>query len=401
MNVLGITVPIFVIAFAVAVVAAVVVTAITAAIFRLIGRRHAWAGTLIRLARVPFRILILVGVLWFVTGGYLLADDEVSRVVDFVFRTLFIGAATWFVCALLYFLEEVVAARYRIDVSDNRVARRVRTQLRMLRRIGVVVVVICAIATVLLSIPGAATVGASLFASAGLLSVVAGLAAQSTLANIFAGMQLAFNNALRVDDVVIVENEWGKIEEITLTYIVVRIWDDRRMVLPSTYFTTNPFQNWTRHTSELLGSVEFDLDWQVDPAAMREQLDRVVAATDLWDGRVVVLQVTDAVGGYVRVRVLVSARDAPTLFDLRCLVRENLVAWINAENPEAVPLGRVEVRQAPERAPTEPRTGDEARPTTRPITEIPGMFTGDEEARHRAQVFTESIPVQERDADRT
>ncbi|WP_241985614.1 MULTISPECIES: mechanosensitive ion channel family protein [Cryobacterium] len=380
----------YLIALLVAVVGAVVVTAIVALMFRVVGRKKAWARTLVGLVRVPFRLTLLVGAIWSVNTLFLQSTEEIERLVDFLFRALFIVAATWLICALLYFFEEVAATRYRVDVRDNRVARRVRTQLRMLRRIGVVVIVICAIGAVLLSIPGAATLGASLFASAGLLSVVAGLAAQSTLANVFAGIQLAFNNALRVDDVVIVETEWGKIEEITLTYVVVHIWDDRRMVLPSTYFTTNPFQNWTRHNSELLGAVEFDLDWRVDPAGMRVELDRIVAQTELWDGRVVVLQVTDAVGGFVRVRVLVSAADAPTLFDLRCLVRENLIDWINTHNPEALPVGRMELRREPARGPL-PKRAESAHPVTAPI----GLFSGDENAKARAAEFTATIPVQE------
>ncbi|MBG6057103.1 small-conductance mechanosensitive channel [Cryobacterium sp. MP_M5] len=383
--------PDYLIALLVAVVAAVAITAITALVFRMVGRREAWARTLVGLARVPFRLTLLMGTMWSVNTLFLQSTAEIERLVDFVFRALFIAAATWLVCALLYFIEEVTAVRYRVDVRDNRVARRVRTQLRMLRRIGVVVVIICAIGAVLLSIPGAATLGASLFASAGLLSVVAGLAAQSTLANVFAGVQLAFNNALRVDDVVIVENEWGKIEEITLTYVVVHIWDDRRMVLPSTYFTTNPFQNWTRHNSELLGAVEFDLDWRVDPAGMRRELDRIVAQTDLWDGRVVVLQVTDAVGGFVRVRVLVSAADAPTLFDLRCLVRENLIDWLITHNPDALPVGRMELRREPQTKPAVARGPQPSHPVTAPI----GLFSGDENAKARAAEFTTSIPVQE------
>ncbi len=138
--------------------------------------------------------------------------------------------------------------------------------------------------------------------------MVAGLAAQSLLGNVFAGIQIAFSDAIRLDDVVIVEDEWGWIEEITLTYVVVRLWDDRRLVLPSTYFTTTPFQNWTRHSSALPGSVELDVDWRVDPDGVRRQLDVALATTDLWDGRAKVLQVTDAVGGWVRVRALVTAR---------------------------------------------------------------------------------------------
>ncbi|WP_241992306.1 mechanosensitive ion channel family protein [Cryobacterium lactosi] len=392
---LGLSLPALPVAVVAAIVIALAVTAIAAFAFRMVGKRKAWARVLVQLIRVPFRMTILIGSLWLAVTSYLVLPDDVAWVPGFIFRTLFIGSATWLLCALLYFAEEMAANRYRIDVRDNRVARRVRTQLRMLRRIGIVILIICAIGTVLLSIPGAATVGASLFASAGLLSVVAGLAAQSTLANIFAGMQLAFNNALRVDDVVIVEGEWGKIEEITLTYIVVHIWDDRRMVLPSTYFTTTPFQNWTRHNSELLGAIEFDLDWRVNPAAMREELNRIVAQTDLWDERAVVLQVTDAVGGYVRVRVLVTAQDAPTLFDLRCFVRENLIDWVNAENPDALPMSRVEVRHEPEAAPVRPSA--RGRKPARPVIEAPGLFSGDEGGKERAQHFTESITVQDWD----
>jgi small-conductance mechanosensitive channel len=394
-DILGLSLPALPVMLAAAVIAALLVTAIAAFAFRLVGKRKEWARVLVKLIRVPFRMTVMIGALWIAVAGYLDAPADVDSTLGFIFRALFIASATWLVCALLFYAEEIAANRYRIDVRDNRVARRVRTQLRMLRRIGIVIIIICAIGTVLLSIPGAATVGASLFASAGLLSVVAGLAAQSTLANVFAGMQLAFNNALRVDDVVIVEGEWGKIEEITLTYIVVHIWDDRRMVLPSTYFTTTPFQNWTRHNSELLGSVEFDLDWRVNPAAMREELNHIVESTDLWDGRAVVLQVTDAVGGFVRVRVLVTAQDAPTLFDLRCLVRENLIDWVNAENPDALPMNRVEVRQEPVTAPVRPSS--RARKPERTVIEPPGLFSGDEGGKERAQQFTESIPVQDWD----
>src|SRR3712207_3167437 len=166
-----------------------------------------------------------------------------------------------------------------------------------------------------MTFPGARAAGTSLFASAGVLSVVAGLAAQSSLANVFAGLQLAFTDAMRGDDVVVVGGERGRIEEITMTYIVVHLWDDRRLILPSTYFTTTPFQNWTRRQADLLGTVEMDLDWSVPVDEMRQELTRLLEASDLWDGRVGVLQVTEATGGYVRVRALASARDAPTLFD--------------------------------------------------------------------------------------
>jgi hypothetical protein len=229
-------------------------------------------------------------------------------------------------------------------------------------------------------------------ASAGLVSIVAGLAAQSTLANVFAGMQIAFSDAVRVDDVVIVEGEWGRIEEITLTYVVVHIWDDRRMVLPSTYFTSQPFQNWTRRNSELLGSVEFDLDWRVTPGEMRAELERILARTDLWDGRTSVLQVTDAVGGYVRVRILVTAIDAPTLFDLRCYIREEMVAWLYRSSPQSIPRARVRMVDEETDISRQPSSGERDRDKT-------GLFHGDTGAEGRASMFTGPIQTARSERD--
>jgi hypothetical protein len=177
-------------------------------------------------------------------------------------------------------------------------------------------------------------------ASAGVISIVAGLAAQTSLVNVFAGMQLAFTDAIRVDDVVVVQKEWGRIEEITLTYVVVHIWDDRRLILPSTYFTTTPFENWTRRQSEVMGTVEFDLDWRGPVEDMRAELRNVLAGTNLWDERVGVLQITEATGGFVRVRILVSAADSAALFDLRCLIREAMVTFLQQGHPEALPQQR-------------------------------------------------------------
>lgn len=227
-----------------------------------------------------------------------------------------------------------------------------------------------------------AALGTSILASAGLAGIIAGLAAQSTLASVFAGVQIAFSDAIRVDDVVVVEGEWGRIQEITLTYVVVHIWDDRRLVLPSTYFTTTPFENWTRRSSELLGSIEFDLDWRVRPSAMRAELDRILERTDLWDGRAKVLQVTEAVGGTVRVRILVTASDAPTLFDLRCFVREEFVEWLH-ESRAALPIARVQLV-------TE---GELDEPITRQSADHSGLFTGSAEGEERAGQFTGAIPT--------
>ena len=324
---------------------ALVVIVLAHLVLRVLRRRWPPAERLSATARRPFRVLLVVlaaagwvaGVRPDGGGG---AGWEAAAVG---LRSLAIAVGAWLLCAVLLFVQDLTLGRARTDVRDNRVARRVRTQVLLVKRLTVALVVVVALGAILFTFPVVRTLGASVLASAGLLSVVAALAAQSTLANLFAGIQLAFNDAIKVDDAVVVEGEWGTIEEITLSYVVVRIWDDRRMILPSTYFTSTPFQNWTRRSSELLGTVELDLDWRVDTAGMRAALPGIVeSAGDLWDGRVAHVQVTDAVGGVVRVRVLVTAYDAPTLYDLRCHVREALVAWVRERCPDGLPTWRVE-----------------------------------------------------------
>lgn len=336
---------VFLIALGCALVAAVVITAVLALSLRLAARRSVWARRLIARTRLAFRVLLATALLWVVFAAYA-PEFEAQDAISHLFLVLTIAAGAWFCCSLAIFFEDLWLHKYRVDVPDNRVARRIRTQVLIIRRLTVAATVVIAFGAILLTFPGATAAGASLLASAGLISIVAGLAAQSTLANVFAGMQLAFSDAIRVDDVVIVQGEWGRIEEITLTYVVVHIWDDRRMVVPSTYFTTTPFENWTRRNSELLGSVEFDLDWRVTPTQMREELHRVLESTDLWDERVGVLQITDAVRGLVRVRILVSALDAGKLFDLRCLVREQLISWLHDTSPQSIPRSRVQLVEA-------------------------------------------------------
>ena len=300
-----------------------------------------------RRSRIPFRVLVVMVTLNPVVAAFRPGESEAWWWTDgaLAARILAIVATGWFLTSVVLFFEDTGLSRYRTDTVDNRTARRLRTQVLVLRRLTIAAGGVITLGAVLMSFPGVHAIGASVLASAGLISVVAALAAQSVLGNVFAGIQIAFSDSVRLDDVVIVEQEWGWIEEITLTYVVVRLWDDRRLVLPSTYFTTTPFQNWTRHKSELLGSVELDVDWRVDPAALREQLDVALGATDLWDGRGKVLQVTDAVNGWVRIRVLVTASDAPRLLDLRCHVREHLVGWIR-DHDGGVPRWRVEMVQA-------------------------------------------------------
>lgn len=362
----------------VALVSALAVVVVVRVVVRLLARRSVWAEALLRRARVPFRLFVLATTLSAVVAYA--RPQDVSEVwwepVALVARLFTIGSGAWLLAAALIFLEDLGLQRYRTDVADNRIARRVKTQGLIIRRLTVAAVVVIALGAALYSFPGVQAIGASLLASAGLISIVAAVAAQSTLANLIAGVQVAFSDAIRLDDVVIVEEEWGWIEEITLSYVVVRLWDDRRMVLPSTYFTKTPFQNWTRHNSELLGSVELDVDWRVDVAAMRAELDKVLERTELWDGRAKVLQVTDAVGGFVRVRVLVTATDAATLFDLRCHVREELVGWLQVRNSDGLPRQRVELVEHEERPARQPRQGDR-----------PGLFSGDTAGEERAARF--------------
>lgn len=375
--------PAFFVAAVAALVVGVVLVAIVAVIIRGISRRRRWQGDPVARLRVPFRALVLVVLFW-IAFATTWPEKTWWPLISHGFEILTIVAGGWFLGAVIGALLTHAMNRYPVDVADNRIARRVRTQLAIVRRLAFVVVAIVVLGSVLLTFPAVQVVGTSVLASAGVVSVIAGLAAQSTLANVFAGIQLAFSDAIRVDDVVVVEQQWGRIEEITLSYVVVHIWDDRRMVLPSTYFTTTPFENWTRTTSELLGSVEFDLDWRVSPTRMREELDHILTDVSLWDGRVKVLQVTDAVGGTVHVRILVTAKDAPTLFDLRCLVRERMIDWLQRETPEALPLQRVEVNEAaaPTQKPARERSG-----------EPEGLFSGSPEGDKRAREFTTSIPV--------
>ncbi|WBL20355.1 mechanosensitive ion channel family protein [Citricoccus sp. NR2] len=266
-------------------------------------------------------------------------SDQTESWVWMVGFAMLIGLAAsvaWLAMRILGIVERQVLSKYGSDGIDDRRDRKVQTQMRLIKRILVAVIIVIAISAVLLSIPSVRALGAGILASAGLISVVAGLAVQSTLTNVFAGVQLAFTDAARVGDVVQVDDVFGNIEDITLSYVVVKIWDGRRVIYPSSYFTTTPFENWTRTGSALSGTIEFDLDWQVPMQPLRARLLALLESTDLWDGRDASMQVTDAVGGMVRVRAVVSARNSGDLWDLRCLVREDLVAFIHADYPEAL-----------------------------------------------------------------
>lgn len=347
------------------------------------GRRSAVLRDVARLTRRPVRATLMV----IAASAALRRTSDVESSwrgwLDHALVIALIGTITWVVASLLLVAERQAIARFAggdEGLTDaDRHLRKIRTQVTTLRRLVIAVVVLLGAAAALMTFPSFSDIGKTLFASAGVLSVVAGLAAQTSLGAAFAGIQIAFSDAIRVGDVVVLEDEWGRVEEITLTYVVVRLWDERRLVLPCTYFTTTPFQNWTRNATELLGTAELDVDFTVPFDDMRAELDRLLHVNPLWDERVGVLQVTDAVEGYVRVRMLVSASNAPDLFDLRCHIREGMVAWLQRTNPGALPRRRLEHQS--ERAPqlTKVHTG-------KPQADA-SLFSGSAEAERRGRAF--------------
>ncbi|WP_137144902.1 mechanosensitive ion channel family protein [Mycolicibacterium sp. CR10] len=353
-----------------------------------LGSRSAVLRDVARLTRRPVRATLMV----------IAASAALSRVsdpesswrswLDHLLVIVLIGTITWLLASLVMVAERRAIARFGggdeglTDADRHR--RKIRTQVTTLRRLVIAVVVVLGAAAALMTFPSFSDIGKTLFASAGVLSVVAGLAAQTSLGAAFAGIQIAFSDAIRVGDVVVLEDEWGRIEEITLTYVVVHLWDERRLVLPCTYFTTTPFQNWTRNATELLGTAELDVDFTVPFDAMRAELDRLLRANPLWDSRVGVLQVTDAVDGYVRVRMLVSAPNAGALFDLRCDVREGMVEWLQREQPGALPRRRLEHQSDADRHMLSSAMLVDHRQADS------GLFTGNAEAERRGRSFDQT-----------
>ena len=254
-----------------------------------------------------------------------------------------IGLVGWTAITALNIAADLYLRQFRIDTDDNLLARKHLTQVRVLMRAADVLVVIITFGAALMTFEPVRQYGVSLFASAGVAGIIAGLAARPVLSNLFAGVQLAMTQPIRIDDAVFVENEWGTIEEINATYVVVRLWDWRRMIVPLTYFIEKPFQNWTRENSALIGSAFIYVDYRAPVAAIREKFNAIVKQSKNWDGRVVSLQVTDAKEHTIELRALMSATSAGNAFDLRCEVREKLVDFLQKECPQALPRQRTEV----------------------------------------------------------
>ncbi len=249
----------------------------------------------------------------------------------------------WFFSRMLLATRVTILRKYNKEDRTNVHARMVHTQIDVIMKVFSFIVVILTLAMILLTFEGAAVVGESLLASAGVAGIILGFAAQKTIGNLFAGIQIAIAQPIRIEDSVIIEGEWGWIEEINLTYVVVRIWDLRRLVVPITHFTEQPFQNWTRNDAEIIGPVIIYTDYTVPIAEMREALKEIVQRTDHWNGRVCVLQMIDCREQTLELRALVSGRDAPGTWELRCFVREALVEWLREHHAYALPRTRMEM----------------------------------------------------------
>ncbi len=326
--------------------AGLVLSVVLTIIMRQLARRDKNLNFLSRNLRLPQRVILTI----FGTGlGVLIAPTPTSwhaappwrGTFEHTFLIVMIFAAAYGMTGIIKTVQDAVIARKR-NAKETPHYRRVRTQMQVITRVLIGVAWISAMAGALLTFEQFRAIGTSLLASAGIASLVAGLAAQSSLTNVFAGIQIAFTGSLRVGDIVVADGNHGTIEEITLTYVVLKSWDERRWIMPSTLFTTKAFENWTREEPKRLGTIEFDLDWLVPVEAMRIELLRLVKNTDLWDGRTVGLQVTDATGGSVRIRAVVSAETSSKLFDLRCLIREQLINWLQTQAVYALPRTRLE-----------------------------------------------------------
>ena len=289
--------------------------------------------------------LIALQLVWQAVPETLAGIDTVRHVNG----VLLIAALTWTAIAVVHGVADSVALLHPRDVLDNLEARRILTQTRVLARIAIGVIVFAGVAFILMTFPRARQFGASLLASAGLSALVLGLAARSVFGNLLAGLQIALSQPIRLDDVLIVENEWGRVEEITGTYVVLKIWDERRLVIPLQWFIEHPFQNWTRTTSQIIGSVFLWVDYATDLEALRAEAVRLAEGSKDYDGRVCLLQVVEAHERAMQLRLIVSSPSAGQNWDLRCLLREGQIGFLQRTQPHALPRVRAEVEGLPPR----------------------------------------------------
>jgi len=290
---------------------------------------------------IPFLLFTAAVFVKYFLEKYELVEDNWFGFFDKTGSILMIVSVAWLIIVSLRASKRAFLEKYDTSKTDNLRSRKFHTQFNIMESIIIALVIIVSIGSILMLFDDVKRLGISLFASAGVAGIIIGFAAQRMIGAVLAGLQIAITQPIRLDDVVIIEGEWGRIEEITLTYVVVHIWDKRRLIVPTTYFFEKPFQNWTRTTAEILGTVFIYTDYKVSFEALREELTRLLESTPLWDKKVNVLQVTDAKTNGVEVRALMSAKDSSTAWDLRVFVREKLIEFLQKNYPESLPKTRV------------------------------------------------------------
>ncbi|MEE2772649.1 MAG: mechanosensitive ion channel domain-containing protein [Bacteroidota bacterium] len=298
--------------------------------------------------RIPLLIFLAALICKIALISDIFRFEATKEVVGHLSTVCIILTIAWILILIFKVFKARMLRKYDIEGTNNLKARKVYTQYMILENIIIFIIVILAIGIALMSFDSIRSIGVSLLTSAGIAGIIIGLAAQKAIGTLLAGIQIALTQPIRVDDVVIVEGEWGWIEEINLTYVVVRIWDKRRLIVPTTYFIENTFQNWTRTSADILGTVFIYTDYGIPFEAVRNELSRLLKETDLWDGNVNVMQVTNATEKTIELRMLVSAKDSPTAWDLRVYLREKLVDFIQKNYPEFLPKTRVSLEKQSE-----------------------------------------------------
>ena len=294
--------------------------------------------------KVPL-ILFIVALIVRIGVGSSVFSDSYAGLIGHIGILLLILSLTWFLVIGIRITKTWLIRKYDISAADNLSARRVYTQFNILEKVVVFVIIVLAAGAALMTFDSIRSIGASVLASAGIAGIIIGFSAQKALGTLLAGIQIAITQPIRLDDVVIVEGEWGKIEEITLTYVVVAIWDKRRLVVPTTYFIETPFQNWTRTSAEIMGTVFLYTDFHVPVDKLRDELTRLLEGTPLWDGKVNVLQVTDSKNDTMELRALMSAKDSSAAWDLRVHIREKLIFYLQQHYPESLPRTRISISE--------------------------------------------------------
>jgi small-conductance mechanosensitive channel len=312
---------------------------------RLVRRRDkGTAAAFLRRIRWPTRLILVAFAITAILPALRMSPD-IAALLQRLSALALIAMAGWMAISMVNLGGDIVTLRYNIAIADNITARRVQTQLRILQRTANFAILVITASIMLMTIPGVREFGVSLFASAGVAGLAIGLAARPVLSNIIAGLQIALSQPIRLDDVVIIEGEWGRIEEITSTFVVVKIWDERRLVVPLTNFIEKPFQNWTRSSSQLLGAVFWYLDYGAPIDAMRKKLEEIVNASPKWDKRYAGLVVSNADRQTIEVRALMTSKDSGESWDLRCEVREKMIAFLKEKYPESLPRARTVLEQ--------------------------------------------------------